>query len=478
MGQRGRAVTEGGRFHRMTVYLLVAVFLLATLVFDLLEPLGVAAGVPYVIPVLFSLLLHDRRFTLVIAMLASILTVAGFFASVQDAHLHVVLTNRALTVLAIWLTAFLGLAAVHADEQLREREKKLSLIMESVPAMISYIDADYVYRYTNRARRESLPELGRDLVGKSLREVWGEERFNGIKANIDKVLAGEELYFIYEYSFGKSGRRAIDTTFVPHRDDEGRPLGVYVLSNDITHFMDSERALRESQQRLRNLARRLRDTREEERLALSREIHDNLGQMLTALKMELSRLRIILPAAQDDLRRQLRDMIIMTDDIIDSVRTTAMQLRPVMLSDLGLPETVRWALEQFTERNGITHSLVLCNEPLPGMTDEFNTAVYRILQEALTNVVRHARAGHVNVSLRQDESGFHMTVADDGIGMDGDKVSDPESLGVTGMLEYAFSLGGELEFRRGDNGGTVVNLTVPADAVKSARTEAGSPVPS
>lgn len=450
------------------IYGLVALTVLATLVFDLMVPLGIAAGVPYVVPVLFSLPLEQRRFTLIVAVLCTVLTVIGYFDSVSGSENWIVLTNRALTILAIWITALLGLVAIRAHAALRASEKQFRLILEAVPAMISYIDANQVYRYTNRARRDGLPELGHDLIGKTLKEVWSEEQYEEIRPNLEVAMQGETVYFIYEYTFGETGRRAVDVSFVPHKDTDGSVLGVYVLSNDITHFMESQEALKESRERLRNLARRLRNAREEERRMLSREIHDNLGQMLTALKMELSRLRAVLTDEQRELRQKLRETIFMTDEIINSTQETAMRLRPVMLSDLGLVDTIRYDLEQLTERNGITHTLEIGKEPLSDADDEFNTGVYRILQEALTNIIRHAQASHVDVAVGRDKEGFYLTVKDDGVGMNDAALTHPDSLGITGMFEYAMSLGGTLDFRHDDGGGTVVSLTVPYNSQGAA----------
>jgi PAS domain S-box-containing protein len=209
---------------------------------------------------------------------------------------------------------------------------------------------------------------------------------------------------------------------------------------------------------LRALPARIEAVREEERTGIAREIHDELGQAMTALKMDIAWLA---RRTRDnpELSAKLADMSRMTDEVIVSVRRISAELRPGMLDDLGLPATIEWQAGEFGARTGIdTHVDNQLGEVL--LERAVATAAFRIFQEALTNVARHAGATRVDVSLRADDAMLYLTVADDGVGVS-TATGRPGALGLLGMRERARGLGGDCVISRREPTGTLVELTVP-----------------
>ena len=236
------------------------------------------------------------------------------------------------------------------------------------------------------------------------------------------------------------------------------------VANILAHALErkqAEEALATSQERLRNLAARLHAVREEERAAIARDIHDQLGQALTGLKMDLSWLMRRLPVEQT-VRERANSMQALLDSTVDSVRTISTQLRPPILDDLGLEAAVEWQTHEFSRQSGLGCSLDLRigDRFVQG---EHATAAFRILQEALVNVARHALARKVAVEVRIESDTLYLVVSDDGCGIGDAALSSSHSIGLIGMRERAGALGGAVDIRRLRAGGTRVKLELPLE---------------
>jgi signal transduction histidine kinase len=216
-----------------------------------------------------------------------------------------------------------------------------------------------------------------------------------------------------------------------------------------------------SQERLRNLAARLHAVREEERAVIARDIHDQLGQSLTGLKMDLSWLMRRLPE-DEALRERANSMQVLLDTTVNSVRTISTELRPPILDDLGLEAAVEWQTHEFSRQSGLGCRLDLRigNTFVQG---EHATAAFRILQEALVNVARHAHARNVTVEVSISDDTLYLVVIDDGCGIGDAKLSSSHSIGLIGMRERAVALGGKVDIRRVRSGGTRVKLELPLE---------------
>lgn len=231
------------------------------------------------------------------------------------------------------------------------------------------------------------------------------------------------------------------------------------LELEIAERIRAETDLRASRQELRNLASHLESIREQERTDIAREIHDELGQALTALKFDVHWVgqRV---GAEPHLVDKTRAMSKAIDTTVQAVRRIASELRPKLLDDLGLSAAIEWQAHQFEEHSGITCDIQSDPEDLV-LDTASSTALFRIFQETLTNVARHAVASSVHVLLRQGPNRVEMTVTDDGSGITAEQASDAQSLGIVGMRERAYALGGTLDVRGESGRGTTVRVTLP-----------------
>ena len=229
---------------------------------------------------------------------------------------------------------------------------------------------------------------------------------------------------------------------------------------DITARKRAEEELQRSLEQLRALAAHLQSVREEERKRLAREIHDQLGQALTAMKLDLSSLVRDFPDAQYRLLKKASPILQFIDETIESVRRISTELRPGMLDDLGLAATVEWAAEEFAIRTGTKCLLDLSPDQI-SVDPETATAVFRIFQETLTNVARHAKASEVKVRLAEDDGDLTLEVRDNGMGISENELGSADSLGILGMRERALLLGGTLAIRGEAGKGTTVSLRIP-----------------
>jgi len=229
----------------------------------------------------------------------------------------------------------------------------------------------------------------------------------------------------------------------------------------------AEAQLQESRQRLRALTARIQEAREEERTVIAREIHDELGQSLTALKMDVSWLQTRLSSCRQmdvaPLNQKTETMLPLIDGLIGSVQRISSDLRPSVLDDLGLVSAIEWYVSQFRERTDLDVELALPEDDV-ALDSGQATALYRVLQETLTNVVRHASATRIEVSLHIAADGLFMEVKDNGRGILPEQVRDSKSLGLLGMRERLSTFGGKLLVHGERGQGTVVTVTMPVSA--------------
>ena len=218
--------------------------------------------------------------------------------------------------------------------------------------------------------------------------------------------------------------------------------------------------MRRSRQELRDLAARLQTVREEERTRIARELHDELGQQLTGLKIDLSWVRGRLPRTQAEAADRLQSVITRVDGTVDSVRRIATELRPGVLDLLGLVPAIEWQAQEFGRRTGIATDLDLHSDDSP-VDDDRATTVFRILQEALTNVARHAQATRVRIGVTQTREELLLEVTDNGRGISQTELADRSSLGLVGVRERAIACGGVLEIEGSPGKGTRVHVRIP-----------------
>jgi PAS domain S-box-containing protein len=250
-------------------------------------------------------------------------------------------------------------------------------------------------------------------------------------------------------------------------DETGEAAFLEGFVEDITERKRAERGLRQSRERARALSSRLQSLREEERTRIAREIHDHLGQLLTALKLDLHSMeRKASGMGPADLQAAVTGKITsarkLADEVIVSIQQIASELRPGILDRLGLAAAVEVEAQAFQNRTGIHCHWSLPKEPL-ALSQDQATAMFRIFQEILTNVARHARATEVAVSLGQQAGNLLLEASDNGVGIRQSDVENPKSLGLLGMQERAAMLGGRVTFRQGPGKGTTVAVEIPLE---------------
>jgi signal transduction histidine kinase len=227
--------------------------------------------------------------------------------------------------------------------------------------------------------------------------------------------------------------------------------GVCGIASDIT-------AVKNAQEQLRRLSGSIMANQEKERAAIARELHDELGQVLTALRMDAVWLQSLLKKAGISGKERAAAMCDLIDTTIENVRGLAIRLRPGVLDDLGLVDALEWYTGEFERRFQIP--CVFTHDDIPAIDETIATAAYRIAQEALTNVARHARASRVDVSLHMETGCLRLKVTDDGHGFQVPSISETEALGLAGMRERAVLVGGSLSVDASPGRGTQVVLQV------------------
>lgn len=281
------------------------------------------------------------------------------------------------------------------------------------------------------------------------------DRIIGTLSSGEDITARKQIEKDLQEAYDKLERRIEERTMELSRANAA-------LRQEIVVRKNTEEALTRSREELRNLTSHLQSAREEERRCIAREIHDELGQTLTALKMDLSWLKGRLPEGPGDLSEKTYSMMKLVDGAIHTIRKISTELRPGLLDDLGLTAAIEWQLGEFHKRTGILCSTDLISDDIPVVPDSA-LAVYRIFQEALTNIARYAEATMVDVNLKVSDRTLILHVQDDGKGITEDQIADPRAIGLIGMRERARAMGGEIHIHGTQARGTTIIVKIPID---------------
>ena len=290
------------------------------------------------------------------------------------------------------------------------------------------------------------------------------------------------IFLTGAYEDGSSAARGYEVGAVDYIVKPPRPeilkskISVFValhrknaeLVGEIVERRRIEENLKSSRESLRALATHLQSIREEERTRIAREMHDQLGQALTGLKMDLMWIAGRLPAGQEALIEKAQFGCRLIDETIESVREITSWLRPEVLDRLGLVAAIDWQAGDFQRRSGIRCNVSL-PEHAPALDRDRSTAAFRILQELLTNVARHASADRIDVGVEPGGGAFVLTVEDNGRGIDSEAVYSSKSLGLMGIRERVLPFGGMVEIAGRRGKGTTVKVTIPAAEAGSER---------
>jgi two-component system, NarL family, sensor histidine kinase UhpB len=352
------------------------------------------------------------------------------------------------------------------EEAIKESEERYRSLVELSPeAIVVHVLGRMMY-VNEATARLLMAKSAAELIGRSLFEFIPSE-YKEIAAQRMAILlqGGERAEPLLVKSRRVDGQEFYLETIASRVMYRGKPAAQVIL-RDISLRVRAEEELRASQEQLRNLSSYLQSAREDERTTIAREIHDELGGALTALKLDLASLEDLVPGKHQDagLRQALLEkteiMAALIDSTIQTVRRIATELRPVLLDSLGLTAAIEWQAGEFQKRAGIACSVSIAGEEI-GLDKDRSTAVFRIFQETLTNVARHSEATHLSVDLLLDEATLELTVHDNGRGITEIQTHHSKSFGLVGMRERALLYGGLLTIKGIPGEGTTVMLSLP-----------------
>lgn len=306
-----------------------------------------------------------------------------------------------------------------------------------------------------------------EVVGQSMNVLFPERCEERFRESLERVgttgkaqILGQSLKM---YGRHKDGGSFPIELSLSRWNTDGEPYYTAII-RDITDRRTAQQELRGLNERLRSLAVRQQETREEERKRIARELHDVLGQALTTLRMDTTWITKNLKETTPDLEERLAEMNEQVDETIDALRHIITDLRPGILDDLGLVAALKWQSNEFEDRTGIACRFKSTWDGRR-LASSASTAVFRIYQEILTNVMRHADASRVASTLEEDNNELVLRVRDNGRGIDEDEISTKDSLGILGMKERIAPWGGEVTFCGVPGEGTTVIVTLPLDQV-------------
>ena len=350
-----------------------------------------------------------------------------------------------------------------SEIELIESEKKFRLLFNSINDAVFVIQLSSSKTYGDfvEVNDVALNQLGyskEEFLKLSPSAIIQPKFIDEFNKAMEKLKT--EKHVIYELVHKAKDRKLYTVEVNSHLFEyEGKPT-VLSIARDITERKQSEEKLKKTSSVLRNLASHLQSIREEERSLIAREIHDDLGQTLTVLKINVSLLSNKLRKDQKQLKEKVDNTIKLIDDAVERVQRITAKLRPGILDELGIIPAIEWQAQEFQNLTGIKCMLSLPEDEIK-LDAEKSTAVFRIFQEALTNVLRHASASWISAALKISDDILVLEINDNGIGISSEKLKDPRSLGIIGMKERALILGGEVSIEGIQDKGTRVRIEIP-----------------
>jgi len=347
--------------------------------------------------------------------------------------------------------------------ELVKNEKKFRDLIELLPQTVYEMDIDGNLRFTNQYGLQCFGYTTEDFQkGINFLQLFIPEDRLRVQKNTKMILAGSQLTGNEYTCLRKDGSTFQSLFYSNPIFYNGKPTGLRGVVVDITDRKITEHELKNSRDQLRDLASHLQSIREEERLLMAREIHDELGQALTALKMDLIWLQKRIDPFATEKQEKLKSMDELVDQTIKTVRRISTELRPGLIDDLGLSAAMEWYCGEFQNRTGISCQLNL-DESENALEQDRSIAVFRIFQESLTNVARHANATVVSASLKFDDGSLKMEIRDNGSGITEEQINSPKSFGLIGLRERVTPWGGKVLISGAPGRGTTVKVILPVN---------------
>ncbi len=355
------------------------------------------------------------------------------------------------------------------EKELYDSRNMLQTILDSIPSAVFWKDRNLYYLGGNRTFLEATGiDSSEKLVGKSDYDLpWEKEQADSFRKDDRRIMeSGIPEYDIIEPYLKADGTHAwAKTNKVPLQDMEGNIVGILGTYEDITERKQAEEELIKNQNELKNLTAQLINAQEMERKRLSLELHDEMGQALTAIGINIAGIeKEQQESGNTEVEERLKETSLLVDSLLDKVHEMSLELRPSMLDDLGLIPALRWYINKYKKRSNIEvmFETIHMKERL---IQEMETALFRVIQEALTNIIKHAKATEVHIHLEQKKSKIIVIIRDNGKGFQYDKVAhrkpDKRGMGLIGIRERIFLLGGKFDIKSQPGQGTCLSITIP-----------------
>jgi PAS domain S-box-containing protein len=332
-------------------------------------------------------------------------------------------------------------------------------ILDALPFYVLLIDEHHYILEANSAVQAQLGLKPEDVIGKCCPEVVHGVSEPWYACPLEEAV--QKGHSVEREALDQKSGRWIRSAIYPTRrlTPDGSRIFFHMVY-DITDRKKAEEELTTSHEQLRSLSAHLESVREEERKNMAREIHDELGQILTAVKIDLSSLNEVSTEEQQLLLEKAKSMSELIDMAIETVKRISAELRPPVLDDLGIAVALEWQAEEFNKRTHIKCEFT--SKPKDIVLDQDrSTAIFRIFQEALTNVARHSNASKVKAVLTKETDRIVLTIKDNGKGIENKQIADPKALGIIGIRERARFLGGEVKVSGTPGKGTSVTVSIP-----------------
>ena len=388
-----------------------------------------------------------------------------------------------------------------AEEEASYERELMQILLNNIPVYIYFKDENRRFVRASKFFEGLFGSSLENIVGKRDEDLFPEDvAKETIKDDLRVIETGVPIIDKIEGGESIGGEEHwVMTTKLPWKDSDGNIIGLFGISREITERKRAEKELRKhrahleelvqertaelrvsneqlqleiterkkaeerlrlSRNQLRRLSAHLQTVREEERAQIAQEIHDELGQALTALKIDLSWINKRSSEYQEECIERIKSMIQLTDSTLQSVRRISTELRPVLLDELGIGAAIEWQVKEFADRTEIKSEITFHPKTIIVDQDR-STAIFRIFQEILTNVARHAKATRVKTKLTVDEDLLILKVVDNGKGISEEQISGSKSLGLLGMRERVYPWNGELKITGKKGKGTTVSATIP-----------------
>ena len=356
-----------------------------------------------------------------------------------------------------------------AEDELRLAYQRLSYHVENTPLAVIEFNKDlFIKRWSKRAEEifgwKVSEALEKNVYDPDFPIIYEEDipAVDTINEQLKKGIVNRNLSLNRNYT--KDGNIIYCEWYNSVlRDEQGNVITILSLVDNVTERKKTEEALKQSYEEIRQLTDYLQNIREEERRNIARELHDELGQQLTAIKMDIVWIDKKIPEETIDIKRKLKNIIELLDGSNQSIRRILSELRPRMLDDYGLLEAIEWLSRQFSETAGIPVKFTTTQRDIK-VSEKIATCIYRVCQEALTNITRYSHAKNISNSIKIIEGNIILIIEDDGIGFDVALAQNKKSFGILGMKERVLSLGGKFELVSSPGKGTKITVSLPYSA--------------